>query len=67
MIDNGGDTRDDIFRRFAGLWIALQNGVVVESRLNAHALHLALHERDITGVTILRCPDRDEPELVGLG
>lgn len=52
---------------FAGLWVALKDGMVVEARSTPYELTMALHERDITDTTIVRMPGTDEPELVGLG
>ncbi len=52
---------------FAGLWVALKDGKVVEARQTPYELTMALHERDITDTTIVRMPGSDEPELVGLG
>jgi hypothetical protein len=52
---------------FAGLWVALKDGKVVEARPTPYELTMALHERDITDTTIVRMPGTDEPELVGLG
>lgn len=52
---------------FAGLWVALKDGKVVEARRTPYELVMVLHERDITDTTIVRMPGTDEPELVGLG
>jgi len=52
---------------YAGLWVALKDGKVVEARPTPHELTMALHDRDITDTTIVRMPGADEPELVGLG
>ncbi len=52
---------------FAGLWVALKDGEVVEARPTPYELTMALHDRDITNTTIVRMPGTDEPELVGLG
>lgn len=60
-------SKDEIFRRYAGMWVALKHGVVVDARMSAHELHLGLHEMDIRDATVIRCPDVSEPELVGLG
>lgn len=57
----------NIQERWAGLWVAVKDGEVVDARPTPDALVLALRHRDIVGATILRCPAEDEPELVGLG
>lgn len=57
----------EIQRKWAGSWVAVKDGVVVDARPTPDALVLALRDRDIKGATIFRCPAGDEPELVGLG
>ena len=57
----------EIQEKWAGLWVAVKNGDVVEARQTPDALVLALRERDIAGAPIFRCPATDEAELVGLG
>jgi hypothetical protein len=52
---------------YAGAWVALKGGRVVDARPTPYELVASLHERDITDTTIIRVPDRDEAELVGLG
>ena len=54
-------------RQHAGSWVALKDGVVVDARRTPYELMTALHERGITDTTVIRAPDLDEPELVGLG
>jgi hypothetical protein len=54
-------------REYAGSWVALKGGRVVEVRRTPYELVAALHERDITDTTVVRIPSEDEPELVGLG
>ena len=54
-------------REYHGAWVALKNSQVVEARRTPYELVQALHERDITDTTIIRIPDFNEPELVGLG
>ncbi|HEX3424739.1 MAG TPA: DUF5678 domain-containing protein [Acidimicrobiales bacterium] len=53
--------------QYAGAWVALKGGEVVEARRTPYELVKALHERDIQDTTIVRIPDTDEPELVGMG
>ena len=60
-------TRDEIQSQYTGLWVAVRDGEVVEVWENPHGLVQRLHERRITGATIVRCPPADEPQLVGLG
>ncbi len=57
----------EIQRQWAGSWVAVKDGEVVDARATPDMLVLALRERDIEGATIFRCPAGDEPELVGLG
>ena len=57
----------DAIREFAGLWVAVKNGEVVETAESPGLLSMRLHDRDITDATVLRSPRLDEPELVGLG
>lgn len=57
----------DAIRAYPGKWVAIKNGQVVEARDTPDQLVLALHDRDIRDATIIRSPDEDEPELVGLG
>jgi hypothetical protein len=53
--------------QFAGAWVAMKDGKIVEARRTPYELIQTLHERDITNTTIVRIPDTDEPELVGMG
>lgn len=53
--------------RFAGVWVAILEGEVVAARPTPWALLMELHERDIVGATVMRSPDEDAVELVGLG
>jgi len=54
-------------REYAGSWVAMKDGVVVDARQTPYELVSALHERGIKDTTIIRAPDVNEPELVGLG
>ncbi len=56
-----------IQKEYAGVWVALKDGEVVEARSTPYELVAILHERDITDTTIIRVPGAEEPELVGLG
>ena len=60
-------TRDEIQRDYAGLWVAVQDGNVVETWDHPYGLVQRLRERMINDATIVRCPPGDEPQLVGLG
>lgn len=62
---DGGLAR--IQREYAGSWVALKNGEVVDARRTPYELVAALHERDITDTTIVRIPGEQEAELIGLG
>ncbi len=57
----------EIQREYAGLWVAVKGGRVVDTRQTPHALVLALNEHHITGATVFRCPGTEEPQLVGMG
>jgi hypothetical protein len=50
-----------------GKWIALKDGEIVAMEETPAALYAWLHQRRITGTTVLRIPDEGEAELVGLG
>jgi hypothetical protein len=65
--EQGRPSIPEIQREYAGSWVALKDGVVVDARPTPYELVSALHERGITDTTIIRAPDHDEPELVGLG
>jgi hypothetical protein len=56
-----------IQREYAGFWVALKDGEVVEARRTPYELVGMLHERDIHDTTIIRVPSPEEPELIGLG
>lgn len=56
-----------LLRPYAGKWVAIKSGEVVEVRDTPDQLVLALKERDIVNATIIRSPAESEPELVGLG
>lgn len=56
-----------IQKEYAGSWVALKGGAVVDARQTPYELVAALHARGITDTTIIRVPGFDEPELVGLG
>ncbi len=57
----------EIQQQYPGLWVAVVDGQVIDSRENPHALAVALLNHGVAVATILRCPAVDEPELVGLG
>lgn len=56
-----------IQKEYAGLWVALKGGQVVDARATPYELVQVLHERAIRDTTIIRIPSLSEPELVGLG
>ena len=60
-------TRDEIQREYAGNWVAVRDGKVVEAWENPYGLVQRLRERMIDDATIVRCPAASEPQLVGLG
>lgn len=57
----------EIQREYAGSWVALKGGRVVEARPTPYELVAALHSRNVRDTTIVRVPTLEEPELVGLG
>jgi hypothetical protein len=50
-----------------GKWVALYNGEIIEVRETLDALTVALEERGLSDVTVLRAPAEGETEMVGLG
>jgi hypothetical protein len=52
---------------YAGAWVAMKGGEVVEARPTPYELIAALHERGIVDATVVRMPAASEPELIGLG
>ena len=57
----------ELLHQCPGKWVAMSNGVIVEVRETFDQLMIALHEREITNVTVMRSPAENESELVGLG
>ena len=57
----------DLLRSCAGKWVAMHNGEVVEGRDTFDQLVMALQERELTNVTVMRVPAEHDVELVGLG
>jgi len=57
----------EIQRQNPGLWVAIHDGEVIAASRTPYDLHSQLHERAMPNATIVRCPDANEPELVGLG
>jgi hypothetical protein len=57
----------EIQRQNPGLWVAIHDGVVIAASRTPYDLHAQLHQREMPNATIVRCPDVNEPELVGLG
>lgn len=56
-----------VIRPYAGNWVAVKQGRVVEAAETPYALSLRLRQRGIRDATIIRSPRREEAELVGLG
>lgn len=56
-----------LLREVPGKWVALRNGEIVEARDTLDKLMIALEEREIRNVTVMRAPAEGEVELVGLG
>jgi hypothetical protein len=56
-----------LLRQVPGKWVALRNGEIIEVRDTLDALTVALEERGLSDVTVLRAPAEGETEMVGLG
>ena len=56
-----------LLRQVPGKWVALHNGEIIEVRETLDALTVALEERGLSDVTVLRAPTEGETEMVGLG
>jgi hypothetical protein len=54
-------------KEYAGCWVALRGTTVIEANSNPYDLVAQLRRRRITDTTILRVPDVDELETVGIG
>lgn len=52
---------------YAGLWVAIDDGRVVGVHRAPNELLGLFRGQDIIDVTVLRLPDADAKELVGLG
>ncbi len=50
-----------------GQWVAIRDGVIVETRDTLDQLIFKLHERNIGDATVMRAPAEHEAEMVGLG
>ena len=61
------DSLVEVQREYAGAWVALKDGEVVDARPTPYELIAYLHSRGIVDTTIIRVPSDSEPELVGLG
>jgi hypothetical protein len=59
----------ETLRQFAGSWVAVdrRTGRAVEAADSPYALSAKLRERGLKNVAIVRAPDENDPELVGLG
>jgi hypothetical protein len=56
-----------VLRNYPGLWVAVKGLEVVEAAESPGLLSLRLQERQVRGATIMRAPQLDEDDLVGLG
>lgn len=54
-------------KEYAGCWVAVLGTTVIEANTNPYELVAQLRRRQITDTTILRVPDVDELETVGIG
>jgi len=59
----------ETLRDFRGSWVAVdrRTGKPVEAADTPYALAAKIRERGLKNVAIVRAPDENEPELVGLG
>jgi hypothetical protein len=57
----------DDLEGFAGTWVAVKDGKVIEAGRTPDAVVMKLRARHIRGATLLRVPAEGEPELVGIG
>ncbi len=59
----------ETLRDFRGSWVAVdrRTGEAVEAADNPYVLVARIRDRGLKNVAIVRSPDEDEPELVGLG
>ena len=59
----------DTLRQFAGSWVAVdrRTGRAVEAADTPYALSARIREKGLKNVAIVRAPDENDPELVGLG
>lgn len=65
--DRGRLSIPEIQGQHAGSWLALKDGVVVDAQPELDDLLSVLREHGIKDTTIIRAPDPNEPEPVGLG
>lgn len=52
---------------FAGCWVAILDGEVVDANESPYDLVASLQRRRITNSTIVRVPAENDPETVGIG
>ena len=59
----------DTLRQFAGSWVAVdrRTGRPIEAADSPYVLSAKIREKGLTNVAIVRAPDDNDPELVGLG
>jgi hypothetical protein len=57
----------DDLEGFAGTWVAVKAGKVIEAGRTPDAVVMKLRARQVRGATLLRVPAEGEPELVGIG
>jgi hypothetical protein len=69
MVDSAPsrNTLVGIQHEYAGAWVALKGGEVVDARATPYELIASLQSRGISDTTIIRVAADSEPELVGLG
>lgn len=57
----------ELLRGFAGKWVAIRDGEVVEVADTPYALVARLRERSIEDASVIRAPAEGEPEMVAFG
>jgi hypothetical protein len=57
----------EVLREFAGRWVAVRDGEVVDANDTFDGLVVRLRELRERGTTIMRVPSEGEPEPVGFG
>ena len=57
----------ELLREVPGQWVAIRDGKIIEARRTADEVMAALARRCIAEAVVLRSPERNEAESVGIG